>query len=236
MDLAKTMAGLERGKRWGEGATALVFNLIPIFGVLFWHWSAFALIFLYWSENVVIGVRTLLCLFVSAAFEGLLVFIGMVPLAIFFCVHYGMFCFVHGVFIVGFFSGAPFYDAFDLPSTVGVVFARAPNIIYGFLSIVFWQVVQFVLFLVRGEAKTAKPMDVMASPYPRIVALHVAIMGGGFLVMLLGQPVWALLVLALFKTAYDVAGPLGVITPVKPTTTNQLGARGWAPREGAPQG
>ena len=39
--------------------TAIALNLIPVVGVLFWGWSAFALIFLYWLENLVVGVRTL---------------------------------------------------------------------------------------------------------------------------------------------------------------------------------
>jgi len=231
MDLVKVVAGLQREKRWGEAALALAFNLIPIFGVLFWHWSAFALIFLYWTENVVIGVRTVLSMLASALLEGPLVLIGTVPLSLFFCVHYGMFCFVHGVFVVGLFGGQ-LVAGFDLAGAARAVFAHAPNLFYGLLSIVFWQLVQFVLFLVRGEAKTAKPTELMASPYPRIVALHIAIIGGGFLVMALGQPVWALLVLALFKTAYDLLPSLGVATP---QLAVNVGQRAWAPREDAPQ-
>lgn len=35
-------------------------NLIPIFGVLFFHWSAFTILFAYWCETGVIGVVNLL--------------------------------------------------------------------------------------------------------------------------------------------------------------------------------
>ena len=42
----------------GPAALALALNLVPIAGVAFWGWSAFALIFLYWLENVIVGART----------------------------------------------------------------------------------------------------------------------------------------------------------------------------------
>ena len=50
--------------------TAIALNLIPVIGVLFWGWSAFALIFLYWLENLVVGVRTLLSMLATAATAG----------------------------------------------------------------------------------------------------------------------------------------------------------------------
>ena len=34
----------------------LVANLVPLAGVLFWGWDAFALLALFWMENVVVGV------------------------------------------------------------------------------------------------------------------------------------------------------------------------------------
>ena len=40
-------------------ASLLVANAIPVYGVWFWGWNAFALIVLYWLENVIVGVSTL---------------------------------------------------------------------------------------------------------------------------------------------------------------------------------
>jgi hypothetical protein len=34
-------------------------NLVPLFGVLNWGWQTFDLIFLYWMENVIIGLFAL---------------------------------------------------------------------------------------------------------------------------------------------------------------------------------
>ena len=41
-------------------ARALLQNSIPLLGVLFFHWSVFALLLSYWLENVVIGVYQVL--------------------------------------------------------------------------------------------------------------------------------------------------------------------------------
>ena len=188
---------------------AVAINLIPIIGVTFWGWSAFALIFLYWLENLVIGVRTLASMVASglvANGHGL----SPVVLCPFFVFHYGMFCFVHGTFVVALFGGGATADSpFDLLNIAGVLFAKEPNLAVGFASIVFWQVLQFGQFLIRGEARGADAMTLMFTPYPRIVVLHFAIIAGGFLLQILNQPLAGLVTLALVKTAFDVAEAMG---------------------------
>src|SRR5512138_1069070 len=77
----------------------LLANLFPLYGVLFLGWQAFPILFLYWLENVYIGifnvVKMLLCESSDAR-------TGFTKLAIipFFCVHYGIFTLVHGVFVI----------------------------------------------------------------------------------------------------------------------------------------
>lgn len=176
-------------------AAAIGFNLIPIAGVLFWGWSAFALVFLYWFENVVIGVRTLANIAANAMTSGVNPAAGF-ALGAFFTVHYGLFCTVHGVFVFAMFGGEG-----------GL--AESANYGWGILSIVLWQIVLFVLFVVSGEPRRAKPMELMFAPYPRIVVLHIAIIGGGWLVMAMGEPLAGLVMLTLLKTGFDVAEALG---------------------------
>ena len=43
-------------KPWGEVAIVILLNIVPLIGVTFWGWSVFALVFLYWIENLVIGL------------------------------------------------------------------------------------------------------------------------------------------------------------------------------------
>ncbi|MCA9270173.1 MAG: hypothetical protein KDA41_16945, partial [Planctomycetales bacterium] len=94
----------DRSKTWPL-ATTILLNLVPVVGVLFWGWSAFALIILYWLENLVIGVRTLASMVANAAVMGGINWLGALFIGAFFTVHYGMFCFGHGIFVMALFGG-----------------------------------------------------------------------------------------------------------------------------------
>ncbi|HYD89047.1 MAG TPA: DUF6498-containing protein [Vitreimonas sp.] len=197
--------------RHGRAAliAAIGFNLVPVVGVLFWGWSAFALIFLYWLENVVIGGRTLLSMAISGIVGGAN-FVGVLFFCAFFTLHYGLFCFAHGSFVVGMFAGEALgSNMLDLPGAARALFALQPGLSWGLASIVLWQALQLTLFVVRGEAAGTNPLALMAAPYPRIVILHLAIIFGGFLLMLMDEPLAGLVVLALVKTGFDVAEATG---------------------------
>ncbi|MDP2357506.1 MAG: DUF6498-containing protein [Beijerinckiaceae bacterium] len=170
---------------------ALAFNLVPLAGVAFWGWSAFELIFLYWLENVVIGVRTLAMMLLSARFWGVL---PALTVGAFFTVHYGIFCLVHGVFVLAFFGGA-------IGSNTWSAVPVGPAITIGLAAIVTWQAGLLVLHVVRGDR--SNPMELMGAPYPRIIALHLTIMLGGFMLMSLGWPYAGVVALALIKTVLD---------------------------------
>lgn len=195
----------------GPVIAAAAFNFIPIVGVLFWGWSAFALIFLYWLENLVIGARTLGAMAASALMAGGVSLVGFIVFAVFFTVHYGLFCFVHGTFVTAMFGGPALASEsmFDLWGAAEGLFAREPGLSAGFASIVLWQVVGLAHFIARGEARAANPLTLMAAPYPRIIVLHLTIILGGMLVMLLNEPLLGLLLLALIKAGFDVAEAQG---------------------------
>jgi hypothetical protein len=189
---------------------AIGFNLIPLIGVLFWGWSAFALIFLYWMENLVIGVRTLGAVVASGVLGGAERAAGAIGLGAFFVVHYGMFCFVHGIFVLVLFgSGMAGFSPFELVNAAQTLVKSEPGFAAGLASIVLWQFVQFALFVMRGEASEASPLALMGAPYPRIIVLHVTIIIGGFLLMLLNQPLAGLVLLVMIKAAFDVAEAMG---------------------------
>ncbi len=115
----------------------------------------------------------------------------------FFIVHYGMFCFVHGVFIFAIFgheSGGfgPFggIDNFSQVLTEQhlwlCVAALAASHIWSF----------FVNYIGRGEyRRTAVPIQ-MFQPYGRIVILHIAILIGGFIAITLGSNIFVLVLLS----------------------------------------
>ncbi len=180
-------------------------NLIPVAGVLLWGWSAFALIVLYWLENVIIGIRTLVSMFANAAVMGGVAWIATVFLGAFFTLHYGLFCFGHGVFVMGFFgSNWSGENVLDVVGTARSVLLAQTNLMIGFASIVIWQLVLFFLFVRSGEVKRTSAIELMGAPYPRIVALHFTIILGAFILMVFNQPVGGIVILALVKMAYDV--------------------------------
>ena len=78
-------------------------NLVPLAGVLFWGWDAFALLALFWMENVVIGVFFILRM-LSLDPRDPALWLGKLFMVPFFCVHYGMFTAIHGAFVFSMFG------------------------------------------------------------------------------------------------------------------------------------
>ena len=72
----------------------LAANLVPIIGVLLWGWDVTLIIGLYWIENLVIGLLNLPKMWMCER-EGR----NPLFLSLFFTVHFGMFCGVHGAAI-----------------------------------------------------------------------------------------------------------------------------------------
>ena len=71
----------------------LLANLVPVFGVLYLDWDVSSIIVLYWAENLIIGGFTLLKMLVAGK-------TGALFRMLFFCVHYGGFCAIHGIFVL----------------------------------------------------------------------------------------------------------------------------------------
>ena len=180
-------------------------NAVPLLGVLLFHWSVFAIVLLYWCENVVVGaVNVLKILFAEP--QSLGANASKLFLIPFFIVHYGMFTMVHGIFVLALFgprTGAgPSVEAFTLA-------IRQAGIGVGVLAIGLSHVSSFLLnYLGRGEFRRMSPQQLMMQPYARVVVLHLTILAGGFATAALGAPVAALLVLIVLKTAIDLVAHL----------------------------
>ncbi|HRQ88290.1 MAG TPA: DUF6498-containing protein, partial [Bacteroidia bacterium] len=72
-------------------AAALVLaNLIPLFGAIFWGWSVFEIVLLYWAENVVVGLYAILRILAAGQFPTAWGdFVAKSFVAGFFTFHYG---------------------------------------------------------------------------------------------------------------------------------------------------
>ena len=179
-------------------------NLLPVYGVLFLDWQVFPVLLLFWMENVVVGVLNVFKMLLASPSRpvGWVAKAFMVP---FFCFHYGMFTLVHGVFVFGLFGGY-FTSGAGLPD--GTALSRAVGefgLGWALLALCLSHVASFVInYLGKGEFRQASLSRLMQQPYGRVVLLHVTIVIGGFLVMMLGSPVFALLLLVSLKGFIDL--------------------------------
>ncbi|MCA1716022.1 MAG: DUF6498-containing protein [Actinobacteria bacterium] len=186
-------------------------NLIPLFGVLFFGWSLFSIMFLYWIENGIIGFSNIFKIALARAPSsgGSGFTINGRPVSpsnkeiriIFFIFHYGLFWTVHGIFVFVFFGMTSSSELFGGVGLRGVAIAAAALFLSHGLSF-------FVNFLGKEEYLTVSPDQQMMEPYSRVVVLHVTILAGGFFADSLGAPLAALVLLILLKTVIDLLAHL----------------------------
>ena len=177
-------------------------NALPIAGVLLLGWKVFPLVLLYWLENVVVGGFNVGKLLLAQPQEPAYS-VGKLFLIPFFVFHFGMFTLVHGVFVFALF-GAKSLPRFDslakLPAAI-----RAYHLGWGVLALVVSHGLSFYWnYFENGEYRRASLPILMVQPYARLVVLHLAVLFGGWIVLTLGSPLLALLVLVALKTAADV--------------------------------
>jgi uncharacterized protein DUF6498 len=182
----------------------LVSNAVPIFGVLFLGWTVFPLVLLYWLENVVVGGFNVAKMLLAQPREPVY-WLGKAFLIPFFVVHFGGFTYVHGVLVAAFFGPkGPGIDPFNLVPTV-LSAIRANQLGWGVASLVASHGFSFYWnYLKNGEYQRASLNALMGQPYSRVIVLHLTMLLGGWIVMLLGSPLPALVLLVVIKTAADL--------------------------------
>ncbi len=182
--------------------TLILSNIVPVLGVIFLDWQAFAILFLFWFENIVIGISNVFKMAVVATNNTR---VGAKVSAIsFFIVHYGIFTLVHGIFIFVIFGG--FFEETE-SSSVFDVFGNFADLQlwWAILALVISHTVSFFTnYIGKGEYKNTTLNQLMGQPYGRVVILHITIIIGGFLVALFGSPVVGLILLIVLKTFIDI--------------------------------
>lgn len=174
-------------------AALVIANMVPLVGVLALDWDLYGVMVLYWAENSILGLFNVLKMFRIGGQKA-------VSLAAFFCVHYGFFMFVHFVFVKRMFGP----DTWGLfPSLDDIIEALAP-VASGLLSTLVSHAISYrVNFLGRREYERTALDAQMTAPYQRMALLHVTLIAGGWIIMSQGQPIGALVVFVLLKTAVD---------------------------------
>ncbi|MHC4553924.1 MAG: DUF6498-containing protein [Planctomycetota bacterium] len=194
----------------------LVSNTLPIFGVLFFSWDLFAIVLLYWTENIVIGFYTVLkMMFYETSNKSALA--GSFPSTIPpFILHYGGFTMGHGLFLLALFN--PDAIPSNLTWPCFLVFLQAfvygmsnalsqfpPTILIGIAGLFASHGYSFGYnYFRKGERKRIDLGKLMIQPYERVVMMHIALIFGAFYVDILGSPIALLLTLIWLKTGMDV--------------------------------
>ena len=202
-------------------------NLSPILGVLFLDWQVFPILLLFWMENVIIGASNVLKMIVCSPSDKRQS-AAKVLLIPFFCVHYGIFTAVHGIFVIfifgmlgGFIKPGDFTSGpFDILGIMDKL-----QLWWSVLALMVSHAVSFAInYIGNGEYKKTDAVLLMLQPYGRVVIIHIAILFGGFLVMLLGSPVIGLILLLLLKTFIDITSHLRQHKSVIKNATGVAGA------------
>jgi hypothetical protein len=175
--------------------TIIVSNLLPVFGILFLGWSMGSVMILYVIENVIVGFFTVLkMVFVRVDLRSV---VGKLTLIPFFCVHFGGFCVGHAALVIALFGPKPpqSWHWQTLLSELSI------PILGMFISYSIYFVQHY---LRNGAYKYATLYQLMYEPYPRLMLLHFGLIVSGFLVVLLGSPIWAVLMIVGLKTGAEV--------------------------------
>lgn len=176
-------------------AAAVIGNLIPVAGVAFLGWSASQILILYWMENVILGVLTVPR--IVAAGRGRPEGFGV---ALFFIVHYGLFCLGHLIFVVvlvaGLVSGGDELVS-DADDGRGFYLAILAVAALHLIS-------QIREWWLPERWREAAPGSEMFKPYGRIFVLHLTVLLGAWLILGTGAPAATILLLCLLKLALEL--------------------------------
>lgn len=164
---------------WLSVAAGAVFNLVSLLGVLVFGWPPGNVFALFWIENAVLGLVTLVKVASARAPSAKPITVNGVErpgspvlYALFFTVHYGIFCVVHGVF-----TGI---IAWKIGFEASFAFLGLPVVLLGIRY-----TVETLTTWVGPDGLRWKvsPQQAMMAPYPRIIVLHLAaILGFGVVI------------------------------------------------------
>jgi hypothetical protein len=190
----------------------IVSNLLPLYGVLWGGWDVFTVMLLYWAENVVVGLYTVAKMVTIYGWgdgyqHGLS---ALIPIP-FFVLHYGGFCFGHGIVLslllrpdISHGSSGMLNNAFAL-TCQQLVLHPASSFTFTLLGIFISHGQNFLYqFLQQGEYRAPSARAALGNPYNRVILLHVTLIFGAFLIIATGTRAAMIAVLVLLKLGIEL--------------------------------
>lgn len=200
--MMKRLVLLRRAYQAPLAWVSLAVDLLPILAIFAFGWGAAPLVALYWLENVIIGGFTLARM-LAAGFYRVQMFVVCLFAVPFFCVHYGLFCYGHGLFL----------RELTRPEGPGTSIATLLDWALGagaFLplfagAILLLNAVYFAVdYIGQGEARTANPLIEMFRPYDRILVLHFALLLGALFAFGSDDPLLGVFLLLAIRIIYGL--------------------------------
>lgn len=212
----------------------VISNLIPLFGVLFWGWSIYNIMILFWAESAIIGFYNIKKMQKIGGIKS-------EPFILFFLLHYGLFMAVHLNFINGIFGEQSFFSLIGSGNMNfgGRGYAETEDIdskVADSITTIFPALVSLLIshgisyyknFIGKKEYLDASNNieKQMMNPYGRIVIMQLTLIIGGFFVMIFKFKSVAIALLVILKTIADlkshakyhsvVSEPVGEIEQLK---------------------
>lgn len=179
-------------------------NSVPAAGVIFLNWNPYMILLIYWGESLIIGILNLLKMMISGTVqnrrfspEG---FARAAGLSVFFTFHYGMFMFVHCIFLLLFMSmaevtGSPGSSFTIDPFSIAESFIPERLTLFDFVNseisaisaLLISHISSFYTYFIKtGEYNSTEASDYMMRPYKRIIIMQVTIIFGAFALFISG--------------------------------------------------
>ncbi len=210
--MERLVAWYRVGSSYGALIALVLANLIPLAGVIFLGWSVWQILIIYWLENGIVGLYNVLKIQKAQGSDdgsATLLIDGRRPegdargqLIPFFCLHYGIFWTVHGVFVLT----LPVFGSMATGGESSLGTTPDPGVlVVAVIALLISHGISYRFnFIGGGEYLRVSPATQMFKPYGRLVALHLTIIFGAIAISITGAAVAALAILVLLKLALDI--------------------------------
>lgn len=203
------------GRVFARIVNLVVYVAIPVAGLVWFGWDWRSIILLYWLENIIVGLSNIISMGRAPQVQGKTPLtwndsdrpVGRVGMMVFFGAHYGFFTLVHGIFVLLICAGVFGFGGGGGARPIGF-----DGIDWGGILLV-WVVggaVQLLFACLAPRDGLPAASVLFWQPYRRIFALHVAVIGGVWLIERFDwPPVAAVLLVALhfvFDLLFDLLG------------------------------